>query len=41
MRQYRIGLLVGNKSIEYVHAIKMGVQITLEESGHTLVAIYS
>ena len=39
MRQYRIGLMVGNKSIEYVHAIKMGVQNTLEESGHTLVAI--
>ncbi|MBR3234006.1 MAG: GGDEF domain-containing protein [Atopobiaceae bacterium] len=39
MRRYRIGLLVGNKSIEYIHTIRMGVQNTLEEAGHVLVAI--
>lgn len=39
MEQYRIGLMVGNKSIDYVHAIRMGVQNTLEESGHVLIAI--
>ena len=39
MERYRIGLMVGNKSIDYVHSIRMGIQNTLEEAGHTLVAI--
>ena len=39
MGRYRIGLMVGNKSIDYVHEIRMGIQNTLEESGHQLVAI--
>jgi len=39
MKRYRIGLMVGNKSINYVHAIRMGLQNTLEDAGHTLVAI--
>ena len=39
MDRYRIGLMVGNKSIDYIHAIRMGVQNTLEEAGHVLVAI--
>lgn len=39
MDRYRIGLMVGNKSIDYVHTIRMGVQNTLEESGHVLIAI--
>ena len=39
MRQYRIGLMVGNKTIDYPHSIRMGVQNTLEEAGHLLVAI--
>ena len=39
MKRYRIGLMVGNKSIDYIHAIRMGVQNTLEEAGHTLIAI--
>lgn len=36
---YRIGLMVGGKSIDYVHAIRVGVQNTLEEAGHTLVSV--
>ena len=39
MKRYRVGLMVGNKSIDYVHAIRMGVENTLEEAGHILVAI--
>ena len=39
MERYRIGLMVGNKSISYAHAIRMGLQNTLEDAGHTLVAI--
>ncbi|MBO7674702.1 MAG: GGDEF domain-containing protein [Atopobiaceae bacterium] len=39
MERYRIGLMVGNKSIDYVHSIRMGIQNTLEEAGHTLIAI--
>ncbi|MBR3318877.1 MAG: GGDEF domain-containing protein [Atopobiaceae bacterium] len=39
MKRYRIGLMVGNKSIDYIHSIRMGVQNTLEEAGHTLIAI--
>ena len=39
MRRYRIGLMVGNKSIDYIHAIRMGVQNTLEDAGHALIAI--
>ena len=39
MKRYRVGLMVGNKSIDYVHAIRMGVENTLEEAGHVLVAI--
>lgn len=36
---YRIGLMVGGKSIDYVRAIRIGVQNTLEEAGHTLVSV--
>ena len=39
MRKYRIGLMVGNKTIDYPHALRMGVQNTLEDAGHMLVAI--
>lgn len=39
MKRYRVGLMVGNKSIDYVHAIRMGVENTLEEAGHVLIAI--
>ncbi|MDO4798055.1 MAG: GGDEF domain-containing protein [Coriobacteriales bacterium] len=39
MGRYRIGLMVGNKSVDYVHDIRMGIQNTLEESGHQLIAI--
>ncbi len=39
MERYRIGLLVGNKSIDYIQAIRMGVQNTIEDAGHVLVAI--
>ena len=39
MSQYRIGLMVGNKSIDYIQAVRLGVQNTLEESGNVLVAI--
>lgn len=39
MEQYRIGLMVGNKTIDYPHSIRMGVQNTLEDSRHLLVAI--
>ena len=39
MARYRIGLMAGNKSIDYVHQIRRGVQSVLDEEGHTLVAI--
>ena len=39
MTHYRIGLMVGNKSIDYIKAVRLGVQNMLEESGHVLVAI--
>ena len=39
MKQYRIGLMVGNKTIDYPHSIRMGVQNTLADENHTLVAI--
>ena len=39
MKRYRVGLMVGNKSIDYVHAIRMGVENTLEDAGHVLIAI--
>ncbi|MBR3225146.1 MAG: GGDEF domain-containing protein [Atopobiaceae bacterium] len=39
MKRYRIGLLVGNKSIDYIQAIRMGVQNTIEDAGHVLIAI--
>lgn len=39
MKRYRVGLMVGNKSIDYVHAIRMGVENTLGEAGHVLIAI--
>ena len=39
MKRYRVGLMVGNKSIDYVHAIRMGVENTLDEAGHVLIAI--
>ena len=39
MSQFRIGLMVGNKTIDYPHSIRMGVQNTLEDTGHLLVAI--
>lgn len=36
---YRIGLILGTKSTDYPHMIRMGVQNTLENSGHTLVCL--
>lgn len=39
MRRYRIGLMVGNKSVDYVRSVRMGIQNTLEAEGHILVAI--
>lgn len=34
---YRIGLILGTKSVDYLRMIRLGVQNTLENSGHTLV----
>ena len=39
MKRLRIGLMAGNKSIDYVRTIRLGVQNTLEEAGHILVAV--
>lgn len=39
MKRYRIGLMVGDKSIDYVYSVRMGIQNTLEESGHVLITI--
>ena len=39
MKQYRIGLMVGNKTIDYPHSVRMGVQNTLEDAHHLLVPI--
>ncbi len=39
MRKYRIGMLLGNKTIDYPHSIHMGFANTLEEEGHIVVAI--
>ena len=39
MRRYRIGLMAVHSSIDYPHSLRMGVQNTIEEAGHTLVTI--
>lgn len=39
MRRYRIGLTVGNKTADYPRSLRMGIQNTIEEAGHILVAI--
>ena len=39
MRQYRIGLLAVHSDIDYPRSLRMGVQNTVEEAGHTLVAL--
>ncbi|MDO4806863.1 MAG: GGDEF domain-containing protein [Coriobacteriales bacterium] len=39
MRQYRIGLMGVHSEFDYPKAMRMGVQNTIEEAGHTLVAI--
>ena len=39
MRRYRIGLVAVHSEIDYPHSLRMGVQNTIEEAGHTLVTI--
>lgn len=39
MSGYRIGLMAVHTNIDYPYFLRMGVQNTLEEEGHTLVAI--
>lgn len=39
MRQYRIGLMAVHSAIDYPHSLRMGVQNTIEEAGHTVVTI--
>ena len=39
MRRYRIGLVGVHSEIDYPHSLRMGVQNTVEEAGHTLVTI--
>lgn len=39
MASYRIGILGVHSAIDYPRSMRMGVQNTLEEAGHTLVAI--
>lgn len=39
MAPYRIGLLGVHSTIDYPRSLRMGVQNTLEEAGHTLIAI--
>lgn len=36
---YRIGLILGTKSTDYPRMLRLGVQRTIEESGHTLVCL--
>ena len=36
---YRIGLILGTKATDYPRMIRLGVQNTLEGSGHTLVCL--
>lgn len=39
MRHLRIGLTIGTKFIDYPLEIRMGIQNTLEEQGHTFVSV--
>lgn len=39
MKKFKIGLMSVHSAIDYPHALRMGVQNTLEESGHFLVTI--
>ena len=39
MNQYRIGLIAAHSHIDYPRSLRLGVQNTLEEAGHTLVSI--
>ncbi len=39
MRRYRIGLTIGTFSTDYPVSLRMGIQNTIEEAGHILVAI--
>ena len=39
MKRYRIGLLAAHSAIDYPRSIRMGVQNTIEEAGHTLVVL--
>ena len=39
MKQYRIGLIAAHSHIDYPRSLRLGVQNTLEEAGHTLVSI--
>lgn len=39
MRRYRIGLTVGTMTGDYPHSLRMGIQNTIEDAGHILVAI--
>ena len=39
MRPYRIGIVGAHTNIDYPRSLFMGIQNTIEEAGHTLVAI--
>ena len=39
MRQFRIGLLTLHTDIDYPRSIRMGIQNTVEEAGHTIIAL--
>ena len=39
MKRYRIGLLAAHSAIDYPRSIRLGVQNTVEEAGHTLVVL--